>query len=257
MSHISKKMERSDVRQSYSDTNPGNIDVYKNDAVIRWVVGKPPSSGGARKEIVELTRESLGRMVFLLQNTETRFLSMVTLTYPGDYESDGKVVKGHLNRFLSWARAKGFGRYVWFLEFQRRGAPHFHVLLENDATEYREEISRRWYAAVGSGDEKHLRAGTNTERLRSEDGAARYAAKYASKIEQKRVPIEYTNVGRFWGASRDVVAVPLTTLDVWGMSPDDIANMLEWAGWKHGDALRKRPLSVLYNAGRVLNDESE
>lgn len=253
MSHISKK-ERSDKQgQAYQNLNPGSVDVYRTDAVVNWVVGKPPSSGGARKEIIELTRAALARMVFLLQNTDTRFCSMVTLTYPGEWESDGKRVKAQLNRFLSWARARGFGLYVWFLEFQKRGAPHFHILFENDVTDFRMDISERWYKAVGSCDKKHLAAGTNTELLRSEDGAARYAAKYAAKIEQKRVPIEYVNVGRFWGAARGVVAKPTTTLDVWGMSPDEIATMLEFSGWKYGDALRKRPLSVLYNAGKVLN----
>lgn len=255
MSHISKVTERSDgQRRAYQDTNPGSIDVYKTDAVVNWVVGKPPSSGGKRKGIVELTRESLARMVFLLQNTDTRFLSMVTLTYPGNWESDGKRVKGQLNRFLSWARARGFGLYVWFLEFQKRGAPHFHILFESDVTQHRREISKRWYDAVGSGDPKHLAAGTNAELLRSEDGAARYAAKYAAKIEQKRVPLEYVNVGRFWGASRGVVATPQASIDVWGMTPDEIVTMLEWAGWKYGDALRKRPLSTLYNAGKVLGE---
>ena len=257
MSHISKNVERSDVRQRYTDTNPGDIDVYKNDAVIRWVVGKPATSGGKRQGIVELTRDSLSRMVFLLQNTSTVFCSMVTLTYPGNYESDGKVVKGHLNRFLSWARTQGFGLYVWFMEFQKRGAPHFHILFEHDVTPKMADVSERWYRAVGSGDERHRRAGTRTELLRSTDGAARYAAKYASKIEQKRVPVEYVNVGRFWGASRGVVAEPVKSIDVWGMKPEELATMLEWAGWEYGDALRKRPLSVLFNAGKILLENED
>lgn len=42
--------------------------------------------------------------------------------------------------------------------------------------------------------------------IRSEDGAARYVTKYATKPYQKQVPDWYSDVGRFWGASRDVKA---------------------------------------------------
>lgn len=59
---------------------------------------------------------------------------MVTLTYPSDWATvapDGATVKRHLDQF--WKRLeRAFGgpvRVVWKLEFQRRGAPHFHILM--------------------------------------------------------------------------------------------------------------------------------
>ena len=42
------------------------------------------------------------------------------------------------------------------------------------------------------------------ELIRSQDGAARYALKYATKPHQKKVPEDFQDVGRFWGCSRDI-----------------------------------------------------
>ena len=42
------------------------------------------------------------------------------------------------------------------------------------------------------------------ELIRSPDGAARYALKYATKPYQKKVPEDFQDVGRFWGCSRDI-----------------------------------------------------
>jgi hypothetical protein len=61
-----------------------------------------------------------------------RVPAMVTLTYPGDWECvapDGAGVKRHMvlwrKRFQrEWGEP---ARYIWKLEFQRRGAPHIHL----------------------------------------------------------------------------------------------------------------------------------
>jgi hypothetical protein len=42
------------------------------------------------------------------------------------------------------------------------------------------------------------------ESLRSEDGAIRYALKYATKPNQKNVPVNYRDVGRFWAVSSGI-----------------------------------------------------
>ncbi|EIU07682.1 hypothetical protein MA5S0422_0562 [Mycobacteroides abscessus 5S-0422] len=58
--------------------------------------------------------------------------AMVTFTYPGDWETvaaDGASVKRHM---MLWRKRfqREYGeppRYIWKLEFQRRGAPHIHL----------------------------------------------------------------------------------------------------------------------------------
>ena len=83
------------------------------------------------------------------------------------------------------------------MEFQRRGAPHLHVFLTGPVP--KEKVAAAWNRIAGQGDADHLKAGTRIEAMREKHLAAAYAAKYASKAEQKDVPEEFQNVGRFWG----------------------------------------------------------
>jgi hypothetical protein len=89
------------------------------------------------------------------------------------------------------------------LEFQSRGAPHYHLLASNQVP--KEEIAERWYRIVGSGDEKHLRAGTRVESIRSKGHLYGYVSTYIRKSGQKQLPVGYEEVGRFWGASRNIL----------------------------------------------------
>jgi hypothetical protein len=63
-------------------------------------------------------------------------------------------------------------------------------------------MAKAWYECVGSGDEKHLRAGVQLDYFRTgRAGTISYASKYARKQEQKTVPDEFKEIGRFWGVS--------------------------------------------------------
>jgi hypothetical protein len=155
----------------------------------------------------------------------------VTLTYPGEYPGDGRLVKGHLRAFRErWERHYGSVEGVWKMEFQRRGAPHFHLAmlipdkvtlgiseagrLEDRSTralelEVRAWVANAWFGVVASGDDRHLLAGTQVDELADEPAA--YFAGYAgstrgSKEYQHQVPEGYAECGRFWG--------------VWTMAPE-------------------------------------
>lgn len=191
------------------------IRIYAKDVVVvRQGRLHPGNHGTAPKRgaITMLSKKSRQRLAFVANNTSVTFRTMVTLTYPREYPTDGKTIKKHLNAFLVWARRR-FAKpsYLWFLEFQKRGAPHVHILLDYPLPQAEAgrrllfgEVSAQWYKVVGSGDKRHLLAGTRCERIRKPDGAARYCLKYAYKTEQKCVPDGYRDIGRFWGCSRDV-----------------------------------------------------
>lgn len=193
---------------------PIGVIVYKSTIVVSWdVFGGNGGGGCVRDRISFLSDKSLRRLAFIAQNTDVEMTHMITLTYPKEYPMNGREVKESLNRLLSFmrARAKKNGTtigYIWFLEFQRRGAPHVHIICDGLYWS-NSELSYRWYKAVGSGDKAHLRAGTRQERIRERDGAAKYVTKYALKTEQKKVPDGFVDVGRFWGASRNACPVPL------------------------------------------------
>jgi hypothetical protein len=123
----------------------------------------------------------------------------VTLTYPGRWAGDWKRWKRDLD---TWRR-RLFHRcpraaFVWKLEPQVRGAPHFHLIVIGVPFLAKAWLSRSWYEVVGSGDPKHLVAGTNVQQVRSHRGVKSYAAKYTAK--QQKLPESWQDgVGRWWG----------------------------------------------------------
>lgn len=106
--------------------------------VDRIKVGRdtPDPPGRAITEWSRKSRAAMCRTFAELDYTPLvesgRVPAMVTLTYPGDWESvapDGASVKRHMvlwrKRFQrEWGEQ---ARYIWKLEFQRRGAPHIHL----------------------------------------------------------------------------------------------------------------------------------
>jgi hypothetical protein len=60
-------------------------------------------------------------------------LAMVTVTYPDNWKPlvpNGKAFKRHTEMLRRrWARAIGPWRLLWKMEFQKRGAPHWHALM--------------------------------------------------------------------------------------------------------------------------------
>lgn len=152
---------------------------------------------------------------------------MVTLTYPRVFPDNGPECKAHLAAFIERHRRRwGSVRGSWKMEFQRRGAPHFHLYIFRPSMvpirEYMAWVARAWYEVVGSGDPLHLQAGTSVDRqfcskVRSSRMIAWYFAKHQLKGDhgkkyQNEVPEGFRLPGRFWGilgleAREDSVAV--------------------------------------------------
>jgi len=236
------------------------LEVYRSDVIVkRRGANVPPPGGGVRKDIQMLTFDSRRRLAFVASNTSVEFVTMITLTYPGDWENDGKEVKRHLAVFLKRLRRFWPGcQYLWFLEFQRRGAPHFHMFVDAQLPEKRADkarvyrmIGEWWYKIVASDDPRHLKAGTRVEQIRKPKGAARYAVKYAMKAYQKIVPVAYRSVGRFWGHSRGVKPVPVGEIRVNG--EDTARTLLELGGWEYLPPDERPLYRMLYQAHGALS----
>lgn len=162
-------------------------------------------------------------------------IAMLTLTWPANWlelAPNSSAATRQLRVFRQrLLRATGQPPLViWKREFQRRGAPHYHLLLplppSIGSESIQQWVSRSWYETVGSDDPRHLVAGTGidwTEGLRMIDPGriARYFTGHAapngrsSKEYQNEAPqawIDARDVGRFWGywnLKKVRVAVPL------------------------------------------------
>lgn len=176
-----------------------------------------------KKRITGFSGSSGVRMRRFLRGCSAEYRVMFTLTYPGYYSIDGLECKRHLKLlFQRINRLWGGGLHhpnekgereslFWFLEFQARGAPHFHIFGTRSID--KQWLAKSWYEIVGSDDLRHLYAGTRVESLRTgRGGTISYAAKYAAKQTQKVVPVDFLNVGRFWGVTgnRNLVSAAIS-----------------------------------------------
>lgn len=191
-------------------------------------------SGAPRGEIKRFSAASARRFRLLIRNTDDMWSGFVTLTYPGDSFNwtprtlDGPTCKRHVHAFCSWLRRKKIP-YVWILEFQERGAPHFHFLVAGYVD--KAELARRWFDIVGSGDMRHLHAGTRVEAVKNPDQVGAYMGSYLTKLDQKTVPAEFVRVGRFWGASR---VLSKTLFRMKGLYRDVAAHIRLWRSTNGG-----------------------
>lgn len=199
------------VNQEQIKNKQGVIYRASGNLVILKTVSKtvPTAYTGTRGSVVRFSAGSGIRMRRYLRECRSEYGYMVTLTYPYEYPCNGTETKDHLRRFLQELQRSDARRSektaseathsaFWFLEFQNRGAPHYHIFTNRPVDKH--WCSRIWYNIVNSEDIRHLHAGTRCETLaRGRAGTISYASKYAAKAEQKEVPAGFEKVGRFWG----------------------------------------------------------
>lgn len=191
------------------------IEEYEQDTVfhIRNLYGKVKKDGlnpkAKRGKISAFTWQSRRRAKIVLRNVASKMCYEFGLTYPLDFPVNGDEVKKHLRAVQQFFRRRGI-RFYWCLEFQERGAPHFHGLIDKPLS--KEDLAKVWYKIVGSGDENHLEYGCHCAPIRVKRAIANYLTTYLNKLEQKIVPDEYTNVGRFWGYSMSLLERSVSTI---------------------------------------------
>lgn len=207
----------------------GRVKLWAGASLVR--VQRPPKNellrvqgfqgGGGRSYVSGFSPASRLRLMRLAATLRRDCVPIfITLTYPGVYPETPKQWKRHLDTLVKRLRRRFEDcSAIWKLEPQRRGAPHFHLLLYGVyqvPDDFRSWLSEAWYKVVGSGDERHLKAGTRVEYLRSYRGAVSYAAKYMDKTVDD-LPEAWGKPGRFWGVvGRDnlpvgeVIETPVT-----------------------------------------------
>lgn len=197
---------------------------------LLWDDDPIPAEDAPARVIAEWSRRSRARMVRALAEIDFDGwrggpFAMVTLTLPGEWRSvapTGRAFKDALRRFQKrYVRATGLlWQVAWKMEFQRRGAPHFHLLMKPPALvageRFEDWLSRTWADCVGAtGDEyeRHVAAGTNVDfgyRTTDPKRVAVYFLKHSSKTQDSKeyqhiVPAAWrvngSGPGRFWGVA--------------------------------------------------------
>jgi hypothetical protein len=187
---------------------------------------KPLTPGAQRSAIEDFSHAARKRLLTLLQmvDRDTPLPLFVTLTYPMTWPDDPAEWKRHLDNFSKWmGRHYPSSSAVWKLEPQKRGAPHFHLLVWGAGFIPHRDVAEAWYKIVGSGDPNHLAAGTEVRRVETRNGVAYYAGKYLAKTDTP-----FQGVGRFWGIHRRS-NLPITPPDKETVTMSEAVQMVRWA----------------------------
>lgn len=194
------------------------IGITKNGNLAHISFGTARKSGrvggGLRSAITEFSKASRRRMQTLLNSLDRKRAPvpvLITLTYHEEWDSDPSVWKDQLDAFRKRLERKyGSLSAIWRLEYQRRGAPHFHLLVffweqpsrdrASLLADLRGEVGYMWWEVTGKTSDEHLLAGTRCELPRSWKGANVYLSKYMVKLES--LSPGAAPPGRFWGVWR-------------------------------------------------------
>ncbi len=130
----------------------------------------------------------------------------VTLTYPKSFP-EPRQSKKHLKCFIQrMKRAFPEGGGVWKLEPQKRGAPHYHLLVWNiSAKDLRGWVPTAWFDIAGGEDPLHLlwhegklKNRHCVQQVKFFNGVMAYASKYIGKTFEV-AGWDSKAVGKFWG----------------------------------------------------------
>lgn len=204
-----------------------------------------PPEGKRRGNVTRFSDASRKRLMRLTARLEKQSACFLTLTYPRRFPPP-MIAKEHRRAFLM----RLYRRYpkcsaLWRIEPQKRGAPHFHLILFNFPYTPWEDIQRWWTEICDYYVDDHD-AGINIKWLWNPRQVMAYVSKYIAKLPYQDPwdPASgvlgnstYLHVGRWWGvhnraclpwAVRHFLTFPDTTLVEFERAKQRLAQ--EWEG---------------------------
>lgn len=190
---------------NYSDLKHQKIEIYENLVLIKplnrvTTSGKPPSrSGEVIHEFSKKSRNRLLKKCRTIRKNDMPLPFFVTLTYQKNF-TDCEHSKKHLNTFLQRFRRKCKKNnvefnYIWKMEFQKRGAVHYHLALfiphdlYGNLDQLRQKMGLMWAQVTSDINDGQINPqqrdyGTNVRTVENWEMFIGYIAKYLGKTEQ-------------------------------------------------------------------------
>lgn len=172
---------------------------------------KQPRQRHTRGEIHDFSKQSRGRLLDLFHTLEVKRKPIfVTLTYARGWP-DARTAKNHLRALFKRVERKLEGQRfsaVWRMEFQERGAPHFHIIFFDLPFIYKLTWQYWWEEITGSPEPF-----TRVERLNNTRHMMSYVSKYVAKVDKQDEKTGFNSptylaayvdgyddlIGRLWG----------------------------------------------------------
>ena len=154
-----------------------------------------------RGKITKFSRKSRKRLFNIILKMEDRHgWYFITLTYPNEYPKNYEIWKHHLHK-LSCSLRYHYPdlNFLWKLEFQKRGAPHFHLLgyfpTVSHLDELKDLILNSWLRIVNLSY-RGLGNAVQVDSVKSIKSSGFYLAMYQTK--DQNIPTDIL-IGRTWG----------------------------------------------------------
>ena len=201
---------------------PDALGIVRTSSVQKTDITPPE-----RTEIQGFSDHSRRRLRFLAGNPSSALISQFCMTYH-KAKPDGRTVKKHLNSWLTALRRRFPDiHYLWVLEFQTRGVPHFHIWLSlpHNLPGLHNILAKSWNRIAEPDSPEHLAFHLHAKNFIPWDmRSPGYLCKYLDKESQKAIPQGFTGCGRFWGNSRGLLAIPeeITADDLQHLDTEEI-----------------------------------
>lgn len=165
--------------------------------------GEVPPGGGPRSVITTFSRQSRKRLMQTFASLDelaaVNLSLFITLTYHADYPATPQGWYADLSRFLDRLEYHHpDAATIWRLDFQERGAPHYHLLTLNTPYIPKEAVTRWWGEIAHSASPLAGQYATNVQRPCSWRHTCAYVSKYMAKPSTMALR---GCTGRWWGVS--------------------------------------------------------
>jgi hypothetical protein len=166
----------------------------------------PVATRGRVTSFSPASRRRLRRLLSTVRWSQlppARFVTLTLHRVPEDWHRRFGV-------WLQWLRDQD-AVYIWRLEAQQRGAPHWHLILWC-SDECAAGMRAAWHRTAAAGSRAHHRYGLRVDVLDSYRAASCYVAKYVAKSAG---PLPKALRGhRHWGASRSLPCRAIAEADL-------------------------------------------
>jgi len=205
-----KTLDKETISEIYN-----KVEVYSNCIVLKPSEQYKPNfdrKWTPRGNIKTFSKRSRFRLFATLAKIDNRLPRkplFISLTY--HYGHTKKDPKDHspLHNFLVQLRKFDNNiQFIWRKELQKRGAPHYHLIIfpslpEDDHPDsgYIVHINTLWHQIADPKSRKHFEYGCKVTTIHSYREACIYLSKYIAKVDNDKQILE---MGRHWGTSNNL-----------------------------------------------------
>ena len=139
--------------------------------------------GGRRSSVNGFSSAARRRLLVMFSKMDWQpgtLAVFMTLTYPAEFPSP-REAKKHLRALMErYRRAFPESSAIWRLEFQARGAPHFHLVWFGLPFIPKETVQKLWGEVIA-----YAKPFTRVEAIRSRRKLISYVGKYVAKVDAR------------------------------------------------------------------------